>query len=116
GGDARGHAGFAAHAHGQRHPDRDRRWAGEVADGPHARPQVIATTDLRSFATPPRDRNSAHSRASGNPEVWVPAFAGTNGKKLTEQVRDHATLTRLGAGSLLVRNRNERNLTTWSTA
>ena len=38
----RRHAGVAAHAHGQRHPDRDRRRPGEVADGPRARSQVTA--------------------------------------------------------------------------
>ena len=48
---SRRHAGLAADAHGQRHPDRDRRRPGEVADGPRARSQVTTTAMLRFSAS-----------------------------------------------------------------
>src|SRR5438132_866150 len=38
-------ARLAAHAHGQRHHDRNRRRAGEVADGPPARSAVLTSED-----------------------------------------------------------------------
>jgi NAD(P)-dependent dehydrogenase (short-subunit alcohol dehydrogenase family) len=92
---SRGHAGFAAHAHGQRHPDRDRRRAGEIADGSTARPQVSPQPHSRAMGNPLAERN-AGSR------IPFRSIRGTSCQVLAP-LRDQATLTSFAPGSLLGR-------------
>src|SRR6202011_5308192 len=53
-------ARLAAHAHGQRHHDRDRRRPGEIADGPPARSAVL--TSRQATPTLPAKRTVAIKR------------------------------------------------------
>jgi hypothetical protein len=49
-------------------------------NSPDARSLCPVNTGITALEGRPRISTSVDSRASGNPEGWVPAFAGTNGK------------------------------------
>src|SRR6516162_2343472 len=67
----------------------------------HSAPHSSEVSRVRP-QVPAAQQNSVHSRASGNPEDWVPAFAGTNGRGRPTS----ACLIRVQAGDL----RREGNL------